>query len=107
MSWAIKKVEGGHVVTWAGQEYGMAPATLEWCQGYVERLKVRYPGGAAWLVAMAAPRTRGGPWRWTAPDGQSEVIHVGRLSDAKGVLRHRLRRKALPKGLKWSLEERA
>lgn len=108
MSWKIKAVEGGHVVTWAGSEYGMEPATLEWCKGYVERLKVRYPGGAEWLVTSAATsRTRGGPWRWTAPDGQTEVIHTGRLSDAKGVLRHRLKRKTLPRGLVWSLEERA
>lgn len=107
--WAIKKKgTAGYVVTWDRQEWGMAPATREWCKGYVERLEARYPGGGAWLfMSENAPRTRGGPWRWTAPDGQTEIIHTGRLSDAKAVLRHGLRRKTLPRGLKWSLEERA
>jgi hypothetical protein len=107
--WAIKKKgTAGYVVTWDGQEWGMAPATREWCKEYVERLRARYPGGGAWLLTSEArSRTRGGPWRWTAPDGSSEVIYTGRLSDAKAVLRHSLKRKTLPRGLKWSLEERA
>ena len=107
--WAIKKKgTAGYVVTWDRQEWGMAPATREWCKGYVTRLEARYPGGGKWLTSdYGEPRTRGGPWRWTAPDGSTEVIHTGRLSDAKAVLRHGLRRKTLPRGLTWSLEERS
>jgi hypothetical protein len=105
VSWKIKKVDGGHVVTWAGEEWGMEPHPLAWCREYVERLKVRYPGGGAWLVMGERPcRTRGGPWRWTLGD-ESEVIHTGRLVDAKAVLRHKLKRKTLPRGIVWNLEE--
>jgi hypothetical protein len=106
VSWKIQKVAGGHVVTWDGKTWGMEPATLDWCRGYVARLKVRYPGGGEWLVNYeSSPRTRGGPWRWTAPDGSTDVIHTGRLADAKAVLRHSLGRKTLPRGIVWNLEE--
>ena len=107
--WALKKKgTAGYVVTWDGQEYGMAPATREWCHLYVERLRARYPGGGKWLLRHnPKSRVRGGPWRYTLADGTSEVIHTGRLTDAKGVLRHRLRRKTLPRGIKWNLEEDA
>jgi hypothetical protein len=106
--WTVTEVQDGFVVGWRGQSWGMEPRDKAWCLEYVERLKVRYPGGAAWLVASyGTPRVRGGPWRWTAPDGQTEVIHTGRLSDAKAVLRHGLRRKTLPRGLTWTLEERS
>ena len=106
MSWAIKKVEGGHVLTWAGEGWGMEPRTAEECATYVRRLIERYPEGGAWLVnqAKAGTRTRGGPWRYTYVDGETEVIQTERLDDAKSVLRHRLRRKTLPAGLTWTLE---
>lgn len=109
MSWAIKKKgTAGYVVTWDGEEWGMAPATREWCQGFVARLEVRYPGGGKWLLTRPTKsRTRGGPWRYTMADGTSEVIYTGRLSDAKGVLRHGLRRKVLPRGITWNLEQDA
>ena len=104
MSWAIKKVEGGHVITWSGVEWGMSPANRDWCQSYLARLEERYPEGGAWLIdGQDNTRTRGGPWRWTSGE-QSEVIHTSRLEVAKGVLRHRLGRKALPKGITWNLE---
>jgi hypothetical protein len=106
MSWKIKREAGGYVVTWGGKSWGMVPATREWCKGYVERLKVRYPGGGDWLVRSyeGPARTRGGPWRYTLADGTSEVIHTGRLSDAKAVLRHGLKRKSLPRGITWKIE---
>ena len=105
MSWAIKRVNGGHVITWCGTEWGMSPANRDWCQQYLARLEERYPEGGAWLVdGQDRSRTRGGPWRWTLGE-QSEVIHTSRLDDAKGVLRHRLGRKTLPSGITWSLEE--
>jgi hypothetical protein len=106
MSWSIKKRDGGYVVLWDGLSWGMLPASREWCVGYVERLKVRYPGGGGWLVKSyeGPSRTRGGPWRYTMADGTTEVIHTGRLSDAKTVLRHGLRRKTLPRGITWKLE---
>jgi hypothetical protein len=102
--WAVKKVKGGHVLTWDGDEWGMSPANLAWCQEYLARLEERYPEGGAWLTYQTQLRTRGGPWRYTFPDGDTEVVHVERLSDAKSVLRHRLRRKTLPAGIEWTLE---
>jgi len=105
--WTIRKDQGLYVVAWDGLVWGMEPQPLAWCQEYVERLKERYPEGGAWLVDVRAARVRGGPWRYTYPDGETEVIHVERLSDAKSVLRHRLRRKTLPGGLTWTIEEDA
>jgi hypothetical protein len=102
--WAVKKVKGGHVVTWAGDEWGMLPQSSEWCRDYAVRLAERYPEGGAWLTHQRQLRTRGGPWRYTWPDGDTEVVHVERLSDAKSVLRHRLRRKTLPAGITWNIE---
>lgn len=106
MSWAIKRVEGGHVLTWDGKEWGMEPQDRPWVVEYLARLKERYPEGGAWLVAgTSSSRHRGGPWRWTMSDGESEVIHLGRLEDAKAMLRRQLRRKTLPAGTTWNLEE--
>jgi len=106
MAWKIKRAEGGYVVTWDGKSWGMVPADQEWCKGYVKRLKERYPSGGSWLVRSyeGPSRTRGGPWRYTMADGYTEVIHTGRLSDAKAVLRHGLRRKTLPRGITWKIE---
>lgn len=106
MSWAVKAGGDGYVVTWAGESWGMEPQTEEWCREYMARLEERYPEGGAWLVygEQASTRTRGGPWKWTARDGETDVIHLGRLADAKSVLRHRLRRKTLPAGITWTLE---
>lgn len=106
--WAIKRVEGGHVLTWDGREWGMEPQERPWVVDYLARLKERYPEGGAWLVdGISSSRIRGGPWRYTYADGETKVIHTGRLDDAKSVLRHRLRRKTLPAGITWTLEEDA
>lgn len=107
--WTITEVERGKfVVGWKGESWGMIPRDKAWCMEYVERLVERYPTGGEWLVSLTAnpPRSRGGPWRWTWGE-ESEVIHVGRLSDAKSVLRHSLRRKTLPRGITWNIEEDA
>lgn len=104
--WGVVPVEGGHVVTWGGQVWGMEPRTLEECKAYVARLEERYPEGGQWLVdGVSSQRVRGGPWRYTYEDGETKVIHTGRLEDAKATLRHRLRRKTLPAGITWTLEE--
>ncbi len=109
--WATRRVFKGesdalYVVTWDDQDWGMEPRSAEWCAEYMARLEERYPEGGAWLVdGNKTSRTRGGPWRYTFLDGDSEVIHTGRLDDAKSVLRHRLRRKTLPAGITWRLEE--
>ncbi len=105
MAWKIKKVKGGHVVTWDGEEWGMEPHPLAWCKGYVLRLKARYPGGGAFLVTKnEKSRTRGGPWRYTMADGTTEVIHTERKADAKAVLRYKLNRTRLPAGITWEIE---
>lgn len=104
--WAVEQVgsRDAFVVTWDSKQWGMEPQDREWCVEYMERLKERYPEGGAWLVTQRTLRTRGGPWRYTYDDGETEVIHTERLSDAKSVLRHRLRRKTLPAGLTWAIE---
>ncbi len=106
--WSIKKVEGGYVLAWGGKTRGMEPRTLEECKAYSFRLMERYPEGGQWLVdGVSSQRTRGGPWRYTYADGETEVIRQDRLEDAKDVLRHRLGRKTLPPGLTWTLEVHA
>lgn len=107
MSWAVKRAHGGYVVTWQGEEWGMLPQLRDEAVAYLARLEERYPEGGAWLTTQRALRTRGGPWRYTYDDGETEVIHTERLTDAKSVLRHRLRRKTLPAGLTWNLEVNA
>jgi hypothetical protein len=102
--WSIVQVRGGFVLKWDGDAWGMEPRDKAWCLDYLERMKERYPEGGAWLTAQRQLRTRGGPWRYTYLDGDTEVVHVERLSDAKSVLRHRLRRKTLPAGILWTLE---
>jgi hypothetical protein len=104
--WSVVPVDGGYVVTWRGEAWGMTPRDEAWCRDYMARLEERYPEGGAWLLdGSDSTRTRGGPWRYTYADGETEVIHTSRLDDAKSVLRHRLRRKTLPAGLTWTLEE--
>ena len=106
--WSVEKVQGGHEVRWRGLGWGMAPRSPEWCEAYMLRLIERYPEGGNWLVddSTSKARTRGGPWRWTFENGESEVIHTGTLSDAKSILRLKLRRKTLPRGTTWKLEQR-
>ena len=104
-AWTVTQTDGGFVIGWGSKPWGMEPRGKDWCLAYVERLKERYPEGGAWLVdGQATARTRGGPWRYTYDDGETEVIHTSRLDDAKSVLRHRLRRKTLPAGITWKLE---
>ena len=106
--WAIKKVEGGSVLTWNGKGWGMLPQSHEWVRDYALRLEERYPEGGAWLVAgTVKPRQKGGPWRYTLMDGTSEVIHTDRKADAKRLLQAQMGRKRLPNGILWSLEERS
>lgn len=106
MSWRVKEKDGEYEVTWNGKGWGMEPRSAEECAAYAERLKERYPEGGQWLVdGVSSQRVRGGPWRYTYEDGETKVIHTGRLEDAKATLRHRLRRKTLPAGITWTLEE--
>jgi hypothetical protein len=72
---------------------------------YAERVAARYPGEAPAILLGAEPtvRTKGGPWRYTLPDGTSDVVHTSTKADAKLVLRHQLKRKRLPKGTAWEI----
>lgn len=46
---------------------------------------------------------KGGPWRYTYPDGETGVIYISKQSDAKSALRKELGKQRLPKGLKWEI----
>ncbi len=120
--WATKRVASfnqeadeltvGYVVTFEGAiPFPMAPkATRAEAREYMERLKARYPEDSVLLLDWhdgSGPRTRGGPWRYLLATGDSEVIHTSTLADAKAVLRHKLRRKTLPAGTTWEIDEEA
>lgn len=110
MSWSVAERDGGFVVLWRRQGWGMAPKpTRKEAVAYKRRLAARYPTGGEWLVDAAQnrpdPRNRGGPWRWTLPDGSSGIIHTTRLTDAKSILRRELRRKRLPNNIRWEIAE--
>lgn len=110
--WTIRSVAGGWQLFYKGQPWPMEPKlTDQSAAAYLERVKKRYRGDSARLLLEAdepeTKRTRGGPWRYTYPNGEGQetgVIHTRRKSDAKQVLRAQLETQRLPNGITWMIE---
>jgi len=119
--WQIhqKQNGGGWVLTYEGDPWPMSPRPTEQAaRAYLERVKGRYRGGSPRILIEPADeeqngRSRGGPWRWTTPQGATTVeeyghtgvIHTRRLEDAKSALRRTMDRKRLPNGIEWEIAE--
>lgn len=113
--WKIKKTADGYKIFWRGREWydgqrpirGTPNPPRDLVASYVESCKRRYPGDTPGILLgpedAEAKVRRGGPWRWTLPDGETGVIHTSRKSDAKKVLRHKMQRKRLPNGIEWEI----
>lgn len=110
--WTIRSVQNGWQLYYDGQPWPMEPRpTDQSAAAYLKRVKKRYRGDSARLLLEAeqprTERTRGGPWRYTYPNGdgvETGVIRTSRKRDAKKVLRAQLETQRLPNGIEWSIE---
>lgn len=106
--WTIAEVAGGFVVQHRGKAWPMEPrADRQDAVEYAKRLASRYTDESARemieYAAQHAPKSRGGPWRYSLPGGESGVVNVSRLSDARALLRRKMGRKRLPDGITWEI----
>jgi len=102
----VRKIDGGWSACWKGEPICVNNwSTRGEARAYLKRLDNRYPNGSVEIILTeySKPKQRGGPWRWTIPGGETGVVHTGRLSDAKEVLRYNMKRKRLPLGTQWEL----
>lgn len=94
------------VLTWGGVVFPQTPLdTREQATNRLTRMQKRYPGECftpALKAGERVPKKIG--YRWTMPDGQTGVVVCNSKADAVSVLRHNLKRKALPKGTTWEVE---
>jgi hypothetical protein len=105
--WKLKRGKHGTgwVVTFRGHPLPMAPRPKPEATAYMARVSERWPGDSALYLCgqhpnqLDAPSYRqGGPWVFTYPDGEVVTVHTQTKKDAMAVERHRLKRKALPRG---------
>jgi len=104
--WRMWATSGeGYRIYWNNEPWPMKPKqSHSECEAYMERLRIRYPNEApAVMLGRSQDRQRGGPWRWSLPNGETGVVHMGRLNDAKQVLRHERQCKRLPTGIEWEI----
>ena len=107
--WTVHRTnDGRYALRWRGTPWlGEPRPTKADAQAYVERLKERYPNDSPAVLLRNGQhgRKKGGPWRWTLPDGRTGVIHVERKADARVALLRILDRTArLPDGVEWRVE---
>ena len=96
---------GGFHATCDGKPFGDAKATQTEAADYSARLRQRYPNGVELLRENSGgKRTRGGPWRWRLPSGDTGIVHTGHLQTAKQLLRRQLYAQRLPRGITWEVE---
>lgn len=111
--WTLRSTSEGWRLYYDGQPWPMEPKESEpVAAAYLERVRKRYRGDSARLLLGAQDegptRERGGPWRYTYPNGDEQVtgvVHTSRKEDAKKVLRAQLDRKRLPNGIEWSIAD--
>lgn len=89
--WTVREVPGGFGVFHRGTRWKSKPRpSRDAAIRYARSLADRWTDDAARLMLQwqrdDAGRQRGGPWRWTLPDGttgvRSDVPPVGREADA-------------------------
>ena len=91
---------------WDGKPFGTARSSLSEAEGYLDKLRVRWPAGVGALVdntngAAAPKRHRGGPYQYSLPDGTTGSIQANSQKEAREVLARQLKRKRIPKGTVW------
>ena len=94
---------GKWFLTWGGARWPQTELdTRELAEGRLRRMKNRYPNRSFQPLFDCVPTKAKVGWRWTLGE-ESEVIVTQRKSDAKSVLRYKLQRKSLPKGMTWEV----
>jgi len=112
--WTIREESGAYVVYWRDRRWISEPfLSREWAEEYILRVCTRYAGDSPEIFLGEESkdqqnRQRGGPWRYSYPNGdgpETGVIHTSTKADAKDILRRKLDRKRLPAGIEWEIEQ--